>query len=128
MTSCSRLVFSAGCAILLVFACMAAGCTSSQTTPAPSAQPVSPAGTSITMKNFAFDPPVLTVKPGTAVTWVNQDGALHTIVFDAGAPASFSSESLSTGASTSFTFTQAGTYAYHCSIHPSMKGTVVVQG
>jgi plastocyanin len=67
------------------------------------------------------------VKTGTTVTWMNNDGAPHTIVSEAGSPATFSSESLSTGASYSFTFAQPGTYTYHCSIHPSMKGTVIVQ-
>jgi plastocyanin len=67
------------------------------------------------------------VKTGTAVTWVNDDGAPHAIASDAGSPAAFSSNTLSTGASYTFTFTQAGTYTYHCSIHPSMTGTVIVQ-
>jgi plastocyanin len=84
-------------------------------------------GNSITIKNFAFYPSSLTVKTGTVVTWVNQDGASHTIVSDTGSPAAFSSDSLSTGASFPFTFTQAGTYTYHCSFHPSMKGTIIVQ-
>ena len=50
----------------------------------------------------------------------------HTIVSDTGSPVTFSSDSISSGASYSFTFTQPGTYAYHCSIHPSMKGTIIV--
>jgi len=69
-------------------------------------------------QNFAFDPSPLTVRTGTVVTWTNQDAAPHTIVSDAGSPAAFSSDSLSTGASYTFTFTQPGTYTYHCSIHP----------
>jgi amicyanin len=81
----------------------------------------------VTIKNFAFDPPALTVKSGTVVTWVNQDATTHTIVSDAGSPESFSSDLIATGATYSFTFAQAGTYAYHCSIHPSMNGTVIVQ-
>jgi plastocyanin len=79
------------------------------------------------IKNFAFDPVSLTVKTGTAVTWVNQDGPPHTIVSDAGSPVAFSYDSLSTGNSYKFTFTQPGTYTYHCSIHPSMTGTIIVQ-
>jgi plastocyanin len=58
---------------------------------------------------------------------VNQDGASHTVVSDTGSPAAFSSDSLSTGASYRFTFALPGTYPYHCSIHPSMKGTIIVQ-
>jgi plastocyanin len=67
------------------------------------------------------------VKAGTTVTWTNNDGATHAIASDTGDPAAFSSDPISSGATYSFTFTQPGTYAYHCSIHPSMKGTVIVQ-
>lgn len=127
MSASSSRAFSAACAVLLILACMAAGCSNTQA-PAPApVQTAAPGGTTITMKNFAFDPSVITVKSGTTVTWVNQDGAPHTIVFDAGAPASFSSETLATAGSATYTFAKAGTYAYHCSIHPSMKGSVVVQ-
>lgn len=82
----------------------------------------------VTMKNFAFNPATLTVKPGTVVTWVNQDSAPHTVVSDAGDPAAFSSGQLSTGGTYTVTFTTTGTYGYHCTIHPSMTGTVIVQG
>ena len=110
---------------------MVAGCTSYQTpatTATPAATPTSTSGVnSITIKNFAFDPSTLTVKTGTVVTWINQDATQHTIVSDTGSPAAFSSAPFSTGASYTFTFTQPGTYTYHCSIHPSMKGTIIVQ-
>jgi plastocyanin len=111
--------------ILLMLAGAAAGCTSS---PAPAASPApAEGGNAITIKNFAFSPASLTVKSGTTVTWTNQDSPPHIVVSDTGSAAAFSSDSLSTGASYSFTFIQAGTYPYHCSIHPSMKGTIVVQ-
>jgi plastocyanin len=67
------------------------------------------------------------VKVGTVVTWTNRDSTPHTIVSDTASPVQFSSDPLPTGASYSFTFIQAGTYPYHCSIHPSMMGTIVVQ-
>jgi plastocyanin len=106
---------------------MVAGCTSSQTPPATAAPTTSAAGgNTIVIKNFTFDPSSLTVKSGTVVKWTNQDGTTHTIVSDTGSPVAFSSDSISSGASYSFTFTQPGTYTYHCSIHPSMKGTIIV--
>jgi plastocyanin len=83
-------------------------------------------GNTIAIKNFAFDPSSLTVKSGTVVKWINQDGASHAIMSDTGSTVAFSSDPLSSGASYSFTFTQPGTYSYHCSIHPSMKGTIIV--
>ena len=58
---------------------------------------------------------------------MNNDSPTHTIASDMGSPVSFSSDPLATGASYSFTFTQPGTYTYHCSIHPSMTGTIIVQ-
>jgi amicyanin len=128
MSAYSRPVFYLACIVLLIASCMSAGCYSS---PAPSATTAPPAsaagGTSVAIKNFAFDPSTLTVKTGSTVTWVNNDGTPHALASDAGSPAAFTSDSLSTGASYTFTFTQPGTYSYHCSIHPSMKGTVVVQ-
>jgi plastocyanin len=81
----------------------------------------------IEIKNFAFDPPTLMVKSGSAVMWTNHDGVPHAIVFDIGSPVVYVSGSLPTGSSYALTFTQPGTYMYRCSIHPSMKGTIVVQ-
>ncbi len=70
---------------------------------------------------------MLTIGNGTMVTWTNQDVTTHQIGSDAGSSASFSSDPLPNGTSYQFTFTAPGTYAYHCLIHPSMKGTIVVQ-
>ncbi len=126
----SRRVFCSACIALLVLACLAAGCSSYQAPAAPVATGATAASTggadSVTIKNFAFDPSPITVKTGTAVIWINQDSAPHIIVSDTGSPTAFSSDSLSTGTSYKFTFTRTGTYTYYCSIHPSMKGTVIV--
>jgi len=112
---------------MIILAGMTAGCTSSPSPSPANTQTASPGGSAITIKNFAFDPPSLTVKTGTGVTWINQDTAPHAIVSDTGSPASFSSGSLPSGASYTFTFTRAGTYPYICSIHPSMKGSITVR-
>lgn len=98
-------------------------------TPAPTPTPIptptsSVGGNSITISGFAFDPQSLTVKVGTKVTWTNHDGVTHTVTAD---DKTFSSGPLSSGKSFSFTFTKAGTYTYHCSMHPGMKATIVVQ-
>lgn len=82
------------------------------------------AGAQVVMKNLAFDPATVTIKVGESVIWTNQDSANHTVVADNG---EFKSADLANGATFSFTFEKAGTYPYHCSIHPSMKATVVVQ-
>jgi plastocyanin len=129
MISHSRVIFLSACAILLVLACSFSGCTSNQS-PAPSTPttPTPVAGfNSIVIKNFAFSPAILTINTGTTVTWINQDGAPHKIASDPGSVVAFTSESLANGASYQFTFNQTGTYNYYCTIHPSMKGTIIVQ-
>jgi plastocyanin len=129
MSKYSRILFFSACAALLVLACFSAGCYS---TPAPAPTAVAtpaPAagGNTITIKNFAFSPATLTVPAGTTVTWTNTDSAPHRMVSDDSAPVAFSTPSISTGESAPITFTMGGTYPYHCSIHPSMKGTIVVK-
>ena len=79
--------------------------------------------TSVTIKNFAFDPETVTIKLGQTVTWTNQDSAAHTVVGDGG----IDSGDLSKGKSYSKTFDTEGTFDYHCSIHPQMTGQVIVQ-
>jgi len=125
----SRTVFWSACAVMLILACLFAGCASSQSSSVPAAATPAPApgGNTIAIKEFAFTPATLTVKSGTTVTWTNNDSVPHAVVSDSGAPVSFTSPALPMGTSYPFTFTQAGTYAYHCSIHPSMKGTIIVQ-
>lgn len=78
----------------------------------------------VTISDFAFVPGTITVKTGTTVTWTNQDSASHTVVVDSGTGPK--SSNIATGKTFSYTFATAGTYAYHCSIHPSMKATVIV--
>jgi amicyanin len=76
------------------------------------------------MTNRSYDPQEITVKVGDTVTWVNQDAPKHDVVADNG---EFKSSLFDKGQSFSFTFTKAGTYPYHCSIHPGMTGTVIVR-
>ena len=91
---------------------------------APSTTASAAGGAQVVMKDLAFDPASVTIKAGESVTWTNQDSMNHTVVADSG---EFKSGELANQATFSFTFDTAGTYAYHCSIHPSMKATVVVE-
>jgi len=99
------------------------------TTPTPTVAiipPVpSPATVVIDIKNFAFNPAILTVKTDTTVTWINNDSAPHTITSDV--DNLLDSVTLTPGQSFSFTFTNAGTTNYHCALHPRMKGQIIVQ-
>ncbi|MGZ4883524.1 MAG: cupredoxin domain-containing protein [Halobacteriota archaeon] len=78
----------------------------------------------VTLQGLAIQPSALTIQRGTSVTWRNNDSVAHHIVSDTGA---FSSSVLNPGDSYTHQFTQAGTYPYHCSIHPFMTGTITVQ-
>jgi plastocyanin len=78
----------------------------------------------VKIDNFTFNPERITVAPGTTVTWLNEGDIPHTI---ASSTKLFKSKALDTDDSFSFTFTSPGTYAYFCSLHPHMKGTIVVE-
>jgi plastocyanin len=87
----------------------------------PPAAPVS--GDQVNIDGFAFVPTTLTVRAGRTVTWTNHDEEPHTVAAGDG---SFHSPGMGTGATFSHTFAAAGTFDYVCSIHPMMRGTVVV--
>ena len=87
-------------------------------------QAAAPAKVEIGIDNFTFSPAVITVKPGTQITWANRDGIPHTVVSDTKA---FKSKVLATGEKFTYTAAKPGVYSYACSIHPNMTGKVVVQ-
>ncbi len=70
-----------------------------------------------------YTPQSFTVKVGGSVTWVNRDATTHTVTDNNKA---FDSGNIASGATYKYTFTTAGTYQYYCTIHPFMKGTIVV--
>ena len=77
----------------------------------------------VKVDNFTFAPATLAVRPGTTVTWVNEDDIPHAIAADDHA---FRSKVLDTQERFSTTFAKPGTYSYFCSLHPHMTGKVVV--
>jgi amicyanin len=89
------------------------------------AQAQSPAAAAVSIDNFTFNPPTLTVKAGTTVTWTNKDDIPHGIA--AAGNIIKRSNALDTDDKYSFTFTTPGTYQYFCYIHPHMTGTIVVE-
>lgn len=82
------------------------------------------AAVNVTIDNFSFMPKEITVAKGTTVTWINHDDVPHTVV---NAAKVFRSKALDTDEQFSFTFTEAGTYSYFCSVHPVMSGKVIVK-
>jgi plastocyanin len=97
--------------------------TSPTTTVAVTATTV-PASAPLAIRNFAFLPSTLTITAGTVVTVTNYDSVAHTWLSNTGV---FNSGDIAPGSSYKFTFSTPGTYLYHCSIHPFMTGTIVVQ-
>jgi plastocyanin len=79
----------------------------------------------VAAKGFAFNPATVSVAVGKSVTWTNGDTAQHSIVMDAGG---CQADPFAGGATATLVFNVAGSYAYHCGIHPTMKGTVTVTG
>jgi plastocyanin len=85
----------------------------------------------VMIQNFAFEPAILTIPPGTTVIWTNGDTVPHLVASDPHPSHSdlpgLVSETLAPGDSYRFPFTDNGTYGYHCDLHPSMTGTIVVE-
>ncbi len=109
----------------------AVGCGSSYSPSAPttgngggSGTPVSIVNGARTMTTTAYAPNPVNISVGGSVTWMNNDSTTHTSTADGGA---WSSGSIAPGASYTKTFSSAGTFTYHCTIHPGMVGTVVVK-
>jgi plastocyanin len=91
--------------------------------PAASSVPVRAADMDVNIDNFAFTPKELTVKAGTTIVFRNRDDIPHSVV---GSKGEFHSKALDTDDSFSFTFANAGSYAYSCGLHPRMQGRIVV--
>jgi plastocyanin len=116
-------------AVLLLALLTAASCGKSSptqpTTPIPAGPStvLVPNGTAGSGSGPGFNPTPLTVAVGTTVTWGNNDSTTHTTTSDA-AGWNFS---VNAGNTATVKFDTPGTFAYHCTIHSFMKGTVVVQ-
>jgi len=118
-------------AAVLAAACACGGYgSSSPVTPSPTPSPSTDGSPSVTIPSgasfqtrSAFAPDDLSVAAGTTVTWVNSDSVAHTSTSDG---AGWNSATIAPGGRFAFTFQTAGTFAYHCAIHPGMVGTVVV--
>jgi plastocyanin len=86
-----------------------------------------PTSGNITIKDMMFTPSQITVAKGGTVTWTNDDTIAHTVVDDLSGVGGPNSGNIASGATYSFTFTKVGSFQYHCNLHPSMRGTIVVK-
>jgi plastocyanin len=73
---------------------------------------------------FAWSPAEITAKVGDVITWTNGDSVGHRVATDDGSCRMASN--IRGGGSRSLRFTTAGEYAFHCTVHPSMTGTLII--
>lgn len=113
-------------AVLLAasIACGGSSPTSPSNNPSQSGTPVSIVAGASTLTTTAFSPNPITVSVGGTVTWINNDAVAHDSTGDGG---QWNSGTIPAGGRFSHTFTSAGTFPYHCAIHPNMVGSVTVQ-
>lgn len=84
--------------------------------------------TTIHMRNNAFVPEELTALPGTGITWINDDSAVHSVKTIGNATGMFNSGDILPGSQWSYTFGQrVGRYEFTCSYHPEMRGAIIIK-
>lgn len=126
-------------AVLILAACSSSAATTAPTAAASAAPSVEasapPAATApcvesaaagevaVAIKDFAFGPADIQAKVGQTVTFTNGDSAPHTASLDDG---SCTTPNIAAGGSDGLMFTAAGSYPFHCNVHPKMKGTITV--
>ena len=114
---------------LILFVAACGSTSSSPSTPSTPASggggtPVTIVSGATTMTTTAYTPNPISVGVGGSVTWTNNDTITHTAT---GNDNSWNSGNIAPGATFTKSFPTAGSYAYHCTLHPGMVGTVVVQ-
>jgi plastocyanin len=82
-----------------------------------------PGSHTIVIEGSAFVPDTLTVKRGDTVVWQNKDPFPHTVT----AKGAFDSREIAANRSWKYTPHKAGEFAYVCTLHPNMKGTIKVE-
>ena len=114
-----------GLSIFTVLSVVLAACSSAAPAASPAVVDSKPASGSVNieMSGFAFNPKEVTVKVGTTITWTNKDNAGHDVK---AADGSWGSDTLTNGQTFSKVFDKEGTYAYVCTFHPKMTGTIIV--
>lgn len=82
-----------------------------------------PGDVTASIKDFSYDPAEVQAKVGQVIAFSNTGAAPHTVTLDDG---SCTTPNIAAGASDGVSFSAAGSYPFHCAIHPQMKGTIVV--
>jgi len=116
-----------GATVLMAAFLLVAGCTgNSSSSSAPPRRLYTPQ-TTILIGSASVNPQILVVDRSVTVTWLNIDMGLHTVTSDDVDPDSFLSYPLANNEEFQWTFTLPGTYRYHCTENPAIKGTIIVQ-
>ena len=116
--------------ILLAMCCViiagVGGCNSPMSSYGPTSSAPMPVTTpnTISISGMAFNPSSITISKGTLLTWKNSDPLTHTSTSDTGV---WDTGKISPGASKTVVFGTAGTFPYHCTVHPMMMGTITVK-
>ena len=79
----------------------------------------------ISMRGSVFSPSGLQVNINSTVTWINDDNMVHTVTSDNG---TFNSGDIAPGGRFSYSFSNTGTFQYHCMHHSGMAGSITVAG
>lgn len=105
--------------IMVITATTLDSCSKSSSNPSPGQ-----GSNEVFIQNMSFNPATITVTVNTTVKWTNKDAIAHTVTSDANL---FDSGNINSNGTYSHQFTTAGTFNYHCAIHPNMTAKVVVQ-
>jgi plastocyanin len=126
----SKSRFLTGIGLLLIILSISGSCTKTMdnmtsigSTPGSKGDPGGPGINEVWIQGMAFNPSSITVSAGTTIKWTNKDAVAHTVTSDTDL---FDSGSIVNNGTFSFTFSSAGILKYHCTPHPTMVATVVV--
>ena len=114
--------------LLWVALIAATGCRSDASARQPANPESAPKVVTVVIREFKFEPETLTVNEGDTVEWRNDDAVPHTATADGEAEnPGFDSGNIQTGAAWRYIAQKKGTYNYICTLHPNMKGKLIVQ-
>jgi plastocyanin len=133
-----RLAILLPACLVLVAACGGTSSSPSQAASQPASVPASqPAGSdaaicteadgsavTVNIEGNAYSPDPVTAGVGQAIGWTNADAVPHTATLDEG---DCGTDTIEAGATLGLVFNEAGTYTYHCAVHPEMTGTIEIQ-
>lgn len=125
-----RLAFTCvlGSAFIVIAACGGSGAGDDDAYGERGAKLATGNAVTVEMRDLRFVPQGIRVKPGTTVTWVNRDVALHNVSSIDSIFLSTSQGDMAQGDTFTYTFDRPGTYRYQCTFHhPTMNGVVIVE-